>query len=59
MASNKAVIGLVPTQAQAEQIVEQLQRAGFSTTDVSALFPDRGGTRDFAHEQHTKTRPRR
>jgi len=54
MTSNKAVIGLVSTQVQAERIVGELQRAGFSGNDISALFPDKGGTRDFAHEQNTK-----
>src|SRR6186713_1995274 len=54
MASNKAVIGLVTSEAQAENIVGQLQRAGFSTNDISALFPDKRGTRDFAHEKNTK-----
>jgi hypothetical protein len=54
MASNKAVIGLASSQAQAERILENLQAAGFSTSDVSVLFPDKKGTRDFAHEQNTK-----
>lgn len=54
MASNKAVIGLVSDQMKAEVIVEKLQQAGFSTNDISALFPDKRGTRDFAHEQNTK-----
>lgn len=54
MASNKAVIGLAATQEQAEKIVTDLQAAGFSRDDISALFPDKKGTRDFAHEQNTK-----
>jgi len=54
MASNRAVIGLVSTTLQAESIVDALQRADFSTRDISVLFPDKTGTRDFAHEQHTK-----
>jgi len=54
MTSKKAVIGLVSSQAQAEYIVGELQRAGFSNNDISALFPDKKGTRDFAHEQNTK-----
>jgi len=54
MASNKAVIGLVSSETQADDIVGQLQRAGFSTNDISALFPDKRGTRDFAHEKNTK-----
>jgi hypothetical protein len=28
--------------------------ANFSHNDISVLFPDKTGTRDFAHEQHTK-----
>jgi len=54
MASKHAVIGLVSTQSQAERLVADLQAAGFLSTDISALFPDKAGTRDFAHEQHTK-----
>ena len=54
MSSKKAVLGLVANQAEAEALVKDLQVAGFSSNDISALFPDRSGTRDFAHEQHTK-----
>lgn len=54
MASNKAVIGLVSSDAKAELIVAELQRAGFATSDISVLFPDKRGTRDFAHENNTK-----
>jgi hypothetical protein len=34
--------------------VSDLRAAGFSNDDISVLFPDKSGTRDFAHEQHTK-----
>lgn len=54
MASNKAVIGLVSSEAKAELIVAELQRAGFSNNDISALFADKSGTRDFAMENNTK-----
>ena len=50
----KAVFCLAKTEAQATTIVEQLKAANFSTNDISALLPDKTGTRDFAHEQHTK-----
>ena len=50
----KAVFGLVDNEFQAERIVEELRNAGFSNNDISVLFPDKTGTRDFAHEQHTK-----
>lgn len=54
MASNKAIIGLAASQTQAESIVAALQQASFSKNDISALFPDKQGSRDFAHEQNTK-----
>jgi len=54
MASNKAIIGLVSTQAQAESILDELGRAGIPSSDVSVLLPDKKGTRDFAHEKNTK-----
>jgi hypothetical protein len=50
----KAVFGLVDTESQAERIVDSLKIAGFPNNDISVLFPDKGGTRDFAHEQNTK-----
>ena len=42
------------TAAQAENIVESLKAAGFSNNDISALLPDKRGTKDFAHEHNTK-----
>jgi hypothetical protein len=54
MASKKAVIGIVATVPQAEAIVVELQRLGFPGGDISVLFPDKGATRDFAHEKNTK-----
>src|SRR5689334_3453543 len=54
MTMKKAVVGLVSTYEQAEVLVSELQLAGFSNNDISALFPDKTGTRDFAHEQNTK-----
>jgi hypothetical protein len=50
----KAVFGIAKTENQAINIANQLQSAGFSPNDISVLFPDKTGTRDFAHEQHTK-----
>ncbi len=52
--AKKAVFGIVNSEDQAVRIVDELRNAGFSRTDISALFPDKRGTRDFAHEQHTK-----
>jgi hypothetical protein len=52
--ANKAVFGIAKSTSQAQQLVEALRDAGFSGNDISVLFPDKQGTRDFAHEQHTK-----
>jgi len=51
---NTAVFGIFQTRAGAEECVDALRRAGFRNTDVSALFPDNAGTKDFAHEKSTK-----
>jgi hypothetical protein len=52
--ANKAVFCIAKSEGQARTIVEAARDAGFSSDDVSALFPDKQGSRDFAHEQHTK-----
>ena len=54
MSTNKAVMGLVANQEQAETVVSDLRATGFSSDDISVLFPDKSGTRDFAHEHNTK-----
>jgi hypothetical protein len=51
---SKAVFCIVKNESQAERIVGDLKNEGFSNTDISVLFPDTRGTRDFAHEQKTK-----
>src|SRR5215472_15783993 len=50
----KAVFCLARNESQAAKIVDDLKLAGFSNNDVSVLMPDKSGTRDFAHEHHTK-----
>ena len=52
--AKKAVFGIAKSESQAIMIADRLNAAGFSENDVSVLFPDKQGTRDFAHEQHTK-----
>jgi hypothetical protein len=49
-----AVFGIYHTRAQAERGVEDLQAAGFSNDDISALLQDKQGSKDFAHEKSTK-----
>jgi len=50
----RAVYGIAKTRAQAESVVDQLRSTGFSGEDISVLFPDTAGSRDFAHEKSTK-----
>ena len=50
----KAVFCLCRNEQQASDIVSQLKQSGFSKNDISVLFPDKRGTRDFAHEKNTK-----
>jgi hypothetical protein len=52
--AEKAVFGIASNAAQAERIALALQAAGFTGNDISVLFPDKDGTRDFAHEKNTK-----
>src|ERR1700746_2518632 len=52
--AQKSVFGIAKHESQAIMIADNLKAAGFTENDVSVLFPDKTGTRDFAHEQHTK-----
>ncbi|MFZ6876484.1 hypothetical protein ACO0LF_30910 [Undibacterium sp. Di27W] len=49
-----AIYCIATNRVQAENIVDSLKNSGFSNNDISVLFPDQEGTRDFAHEQNTK-----
>jgi uncharacterized membrane protein len=50
----KAVFCIAQNIDQAEHIVNSLKLAGFLNDDISVLLPDKSGTKDFAHEKHTK-----
>lgn len=49
-----SVFGIAPNITTANTVVERLRAAGFTDNDISVLLPDRSGTRDFAHEAHSK-----
>jgi hypothetical protein len=53
--SKKSVFCITTSREQANRIVDQLKAADFSNNDISVLFPDKGTTRDFAHEKNTKS----
>jgi hypothetical protein len=52
--SKDSVIGLATSRSMADAVVQRLYNANFSYDDISVLMPDTAGTRDFAHEKHTK-----
>lgn len=52
--AEKAVLCIARSREQAAAIVDDLKTTGFSNNDISALFPDTAGSRDFAHQQATK-----
>src|ERR1035441_3910072 len=52
--SKKSVFCITTSREQANRIVDLLKTADFSNNDISVLFPDKGTTRDFAHEKNTK-----
>lgn len=54
MARNIAVFGIYPSRENAENGVDRLIAGGFRHEDVSVLLQDNVGTKDLAHEKHTK-----
>src|ERR1700736_3992599 len=51
---NTAVFGIYSSYGQVESAVDALKAAGFRNTDISVLFPENVGSKDFAHEKGTK-----
>jgi hypothetical protein len=51
---NTAVFGIYRNRNGVENAVEALKQDGFRNTDISVLFPENSGTKDFAHEKNTK-----
>lgn len=49
-----AVICTVRDETSAREIVERLLAAGFVSSDISVLLPDRRATRELAYEKNTK-----
>jgi|SRR5579883_1193139 len=51
---NIAVFGIYGDRTGLETAVDRLKLEGYRSTDISVLFPQTTGTKDFAHEKHTK-----
>jgi hypothetical protein len=54
MARNTSVMGIYPDRATVSDAVNVLNKAGYRAMDISVLSSDTQGTKDFAHEKHTK-----
>jgi hypothetical protein len=52
--ANTAVFGIYASARQVENAVDELKAAGYRNTDISVLFPENAGTKDFAHQKDTK-----
>lgn len=50
----RTVFGILNDRQQAEQVVDRLKSVGFYPNDISMLFADTSGTKDFAIEHETK-----
>lgn len=51
---NISAFAIYKDQATLSDAIEALKTAGFRHTDISALYPDNMGLKDFGHERHTK-----
>jgi hypothetical protein len=49
-----SAFGLFPDRASLERAVNLLRGAGFRNSDVSMLTQETPGTKDLAHEAHTR-----
>ena len=54
MRKNTSVFGIYMDPLGIEEAVDTLRTDGFRSTDISVLFPDNPGSRDFAHQKNTK-----
>ncbi len=54
MARNTSVIGIYEDRTTVSDAIDVLHRAGYRPTDISVLSSDNQGSKDFAHEKHTK-----
>lgn len=51
---NTAVFGICSTREQVEESIQALRAANFRVEDISILYPENEGSKDFAHVKATK-----
>ena len=49
-----AVLGIYTNYSSVENAVDVLKEAGFRNTDISVLFPQKAGSKEFAHDKGTR-----
>lgn len=54
MAKNTSVMGIYPDRTTVSDAINVLHKGGYRATDISVLSSDNQGSKDFAHEKHTK-----
>jgi len=54
MSKNRVVYGIYRDREQVEEAVDRFLAVGFRSEDLSVLLPENVGTKEFAHEKHTK-----
>jgi hypothetical protein len=51
---NTAAFGIFSNREQLEAAINSLKNEGYRNTDISVLYPENVGTKDFAHKKTTK-----
>lgn len=51
---NISAFGIYSDQKSITEAMEALKAGGFRTTDISVLYPENLGSKNFAHEKHSK-----
>ncbi len=52
--TNTSVYAIFHDEPTIREAVSALRAKGFRSTDISVLYPENEGTKDFGHEKHTK-----
>ena len=54
MSKNTSVMGIYPDRTTVSDAINVLHKAGYRATDVLVMSSDNQGSKDFAHEKHTR-----
>jgi hypothetical protein len=54
MARHTSVMGIYPDRTTVSDAISVLHKKGYRAVDISVLSSDNQGTKEFAHEKHTK-----